>query len=89
MSEGVIIIGRNNCDEFAMGSSSESSVYGATKNGRNETDVWQQRHANDGWRSQIIYVYFRQFVESKIKIYETQTIIYLIELDNYNCTFNA
>jgi len=34
-----IIIGSNNCDEFAMGSSSENSFYGNIKNGLNETLV--------------------------------------------------
>ncbi|MFY8089932.1 MAG: Asp-tRNA(Asn)/Glu-tRNA(Gln) amidotransferase subunit GatA [Chitinophagaceae bacterium] len=34
-----IIIGTNNCDEFAMGSSNENSAYGAVKNGLNETLV--------------------------------------------------
>jgi aspartyl-tRNA(Asn)/glutamyl-tRNA(Gln) amidotransferase subunit A len=39
LKEDAIIIGRNNCDEFAMGSSSENSFYGNIKNGLNETLV--------------------------------------------------
>ena len=32
LAEDVIIIGRVNCDQFAMGSTNENSVYGATRN---------------------------------------------------------
>ncbi len=39
LAEDAIIIGRLNCDEFAMGSSNETSYYGAVKNPLNENCV--------------------------------------------------
>lgn len=39
LDEDAIIIGRQNCDEFGMGSSTENSAYGITRNGVGEDKV--------------------------------------------------
>lgn len=39
LAEDVIIIGRVNCDQFAMGSTNENSIYGPTRNAANPDKV--------------------------------------------------
>mgnify|MGYP001141157962 CR=1 FL=1 len=39
LTEDAVIIGRTNCDEFAMGSSNENSAFGAVRNALNEDYV--------------------------------------------------
>ena len=39
LAEDIIIIGRVNCDQFAMGSTNENSTYGATRNAIDPTKV--------------------------------------------------
>jgi aspartyl-tRNA(Asn)/glutamyl-tRNA(Gln) amidotransferase subunit A len=39
LAEDAILIGRTNCDEFAMGSTNETSVYGPTRNAADPTRI--------------------------------------------------
>jgi len=39
LAEDALIIGRTNCDQFAMGSTNENSVYGSVKNAADESRV--------------------------------------------------
>lgn len=39
LDEDAIVIGRQNCDEFGMGSTNENSAYGLVKNGADESKV--------------------------------------------------
>jgi aspartyl-tRNA(Asn)/glutamyl-tRNA(Gln) amidotransferase subunit A len=39
LAEDAIIIGRTNCDEFAMGSTNETSIYGPTRNAADHSKV--------------------------------------------------
>lgn len=39
LKEDAIIIGRTNCDEFAMGSTNETSIYGPTRNAADPTRI--------------------------------------------------
>ncbi len=39
LNSGAIILGRVNCDEFAMGSTNETSVYGPTRNGADPSKI--------------------------------------------------